>query len=99
MSRIGKKPVVVPAGVKVAIDGQTISVEGKLGKLQWEFRPEVAVALDEQTGELRITRASDDRLSRALHGLTRATVQNMVVGVSQGYEKKLEIVGVGYLAA
>jgi large subunit ribosomal protein L6 len=99
MSRIGKKPVTVPAGVKVAIDGQTISVEGKLGKLAWEFRPEVAVALDERTGELRITRASDDRLSRALHGLTRAMVQNMVVGVSQGYEKKLEIVGVGYLAA
>ena len=99
MSRIGKKPVSVPAGVKVAVAGRTINVEGKVGKLQWEFRPEVAVSYDERAGEVVITRASDDRLSRALHGLTRAMIQNMVIGVSQGYEKKLEIVGVGYLAA
>jgi large subunit ribosomal protein L6 len=99
MSRIGKKPVSVPAGVKVAVTDHQIAVEGPKGKLDWEFRPEVSVEYDADAKEIRVGRDSDARLSRALHGLTRAMIQNMVVGVTQEYEKKLEIVGVGYLAA
>jgi large subunit ribosomal protein L6 len=99
MSRIGKKPVQVPDGLKVAVADRVITVEGPLGKLQWEHRPEVAVAYDPQQKQVVITRSDDERQTRALHGLTRALIQNMVVGVSQGYEKRLEIVGVGYLAA
>ena len=99
MSRIGKQPVQVPAGVKVQIDDRTIAVEGPKGKLQWEHRPEVSVAHDEASKTLIVARRDDERQSRALHGLTRALLANMVVGVTQGYEKRLEIQGVGYLAA
>jgi large subunit ribosomal protein L6 len=99
MSRIGKKPLPVPDGVKVQISDHTITVEGPLGKLQWEHRPEVAVAYDPDAQSVTVRRRNDERLSRALHGLTRALVQNMIIGVQQGYEKRLEIVGVGYLAA
>ena len=99
MSRIGKKPVQVPAGVKIQIADRTITVEGKLGTLQWEHRPEVTVAFDEAAKVLTVTRRDDERQSRALHGLTRALLVNMVAGVTQGYEKRLEIQGVGYLAA
>src|SRR5688572_10121415 len=97
MSRIGKKPVPIPSGVKVNVAEREISVEGKLGKLVWSHRPEVTVAVEGK--EVVVSRKSDDRLPRALHGLTRALVRNMVEGVSTGYEKKLEIQGVGYLAA
>jgi large subunit ribosomal protein L6 len=99
MSRIGKQPVSVPDGVKVAVSGQEISVEGKLGQLQWKCRPEIKVEMDEENKQVICTRSSEERPTRALHGLTRALIQNMVVGVSQGYEKRLEIVGVGYLGA
>jgi large subunit ribosomal protein L6 len=99
MSRIGKKPVPVPAGVKVGVAGNKVSVEGKLGKLDWSFRPEVVVAVDEAKKQVVVTRNGDTRPARALHGLSRAVINNMVLGVTQGYEKKLEIVGVGYLAA
>jgi large subunit ribosomal protein L6 len=99
MSRIGKKPVPVPAGVKVQIADRTVTVEGKLGKLQLEHRPEVSVAYDEQAKLVVVSRLNDARQSRALHGLTRAMLVNMMVGVTQGYEKRLEIQGVGYLAA
>jgi large subunit ribosomal protein L6 len=99
MSRIGKKPVQVPAGVKIQIADHVIHVEGAKGKLQWEFRPEIDVAYDEATRMLTVTRQNDERQSRALHGLTRALLANMVVGVTEGYEKRLEIQGVGYLAA
>jgi len=98
MSRIGKKLLSVPEGVQVQLDGCTVTVEGPKGKLQWEHRPEVAVSFDESK-TLRVERKRDDRQSRALHGLTRALLQNMLVGVTQGYEKRLEIIGVGYLAA
>ena len=98
MSRIGKKPVTIPSGVKVNVADREISVEGKLGKLVWSHRPEVAVAV-EDSKEVIVTRHKDDREGRALHGLTRALIQNMVIGVSEGYEKRLEIHGVGYLAA
>ena len=99
MSRVGKQPVKVPSGVKVAIADRTISVEGPLGKLAWEHRPEIALQWDEGARNVVVTRGDDQRQSRALHGLTRALVQNMVVGVTQGYQQKLEVVGVGYLAA
>jgi large subunit ribosomal protein L6 len=99
MSRIGKQPVAVPGGVKVGIADHQISVEGPLGKLNWAFRPELAVTYDEAARQIRVARHGDSRQARALHGLTRAVIQNMVHGVTKGYEKKLEIVGVGYLAA
>jgi large subunit ribosomal protein L6 len=99
MSRIGKKPVPIPAGVKVQIADCTVSIEGPKGKLDWQHRQEVVVAYDDRAKTLVVDRKKDDRGSRALHGLTRALLQNMVVGVTQGYEKRLEIIGVGYLAA
>ncbi len=99
MSRIGKKPVPILDGVKINVDGQTVTVEGKLGKLTREFRPEVAIALDEDGKSVLVTRHRDDRDSRALHGLTRSLIANMIEGVSNGFEKRLEVVGVGYVAA
>ncbi len=99
MSRIGKKPVPVPGGVQVKIDGRTVVVEGPKGTLNWEHRPEVSVRFDEEARQVVVTRNDDQRQSRALHGLTRALVQNMVVGVTDGYERRLEIHGVGYLAS
>ena len=99
MSRIGKQPVVVPGGVKVGVAEGSISVEGPLGKLQWAFHPDVSVQFDESAKQVRVSREGDSRQARALHGLSRALIQNMVVGVTKGYEKKLEVVGVGYLAA
>ncbi len=99
MSRIGKKPVQVPAGVKIQIAERTISVEGPKGKLQWEHRPEVSLDYDEGARTIAVSRRDDERQSRALHGLSRALVVNMIAGVTAGYEKRLEIQGVGYLAA
>ena len=99
MSRIGKAPVQIPKGVKVAVDSGMIKVEGPLGKLEHRPHPAVAVEVDASAGAVSVKRADDNRVSRSLHGLTRALVANMVEGVSKGYEKKLEIVGVGYLAA
>ena len=99
MSRIGKKPVPVPAGVKVQVANRVVAVEGKLGKLQYEHRPEVSVVYDDEAKAMIVTRKDDERQSRALHGLTRALLVNMLAGVTQGYERRLEIQGVGYLAA
>jgi large subunit ribosomal protein L6 len=99
MSRIGNKPVSIPDGVKVGLDGRSVTVEGKLGKLQYEHRPEVAVNVDEPAKQITVSRHAEDRNSRAYHGLTRALLQNMMIGVTQGYERRLDIVGVGYLAA
>jgi large subunit ribosomal protein L6 len=99
MSRIGKKPVAVLDGVKVAVQGRSVSIEGPQGKLAWEHRPEVSVAYDEKARQLIVTRNSDERQARALHGLTRSLIQNMVDGVKKGYEKRLEIIGVGYVAS
>ncbi len=99
MSRIGKKPVPVPATVKVTVTGRRVDVEGPKGKLSFEHRPEVKVELSEDGRELVVTRRDDERLARSLHGLTRSILENMVVGVESGYEKRLEIVGVGYLGA
>lgn len=99
MSRIGKSPVSIPKGVKAAVANGVLSVEGPLGKLEQRLHPAVAVAVDAAAGQISVTRSSDNRISRSVHGLTRALAANMVEGVSKGYEKKLEIVGVGYLAA
>jgi len=99
MSRIGKVPIAVPSGVKVGVAEGEISVEGPLGKLQQSFPPQVSIAYDDAAKRIVINRDGDSRQSKALHGLYRALVRNMTIGVSQGYEKKLEIVGVGYLAA
>ncbi len=99
MSRIGNKPVQIPDGVKVALAQNTITVEGRLGKLQWEHHPDMTVAYDQNAKTVVVTRHNEQHLSRALHGLTRALIQNMVIGVTEGYERRLEIHGVGYLAA
>jgi large subunit ribosomal protein L6 len=99
MSRIGKKPIPLPAGVKVAVQGRNVLVEGPKGKLQWEHRREVSVQIDEEKKQVVVERADDERQARAYHGLTRALVNNMIRGVTSGYEKRLEIIGVGYQAA
>ncbi|MEM6330668.1 MAG: 50S ribosomal protein L6 [Planctomycetota bacterium] len=99
MSRLGKKPVAIPDGVTVSVDGRELTVEGKLGKLCYGLRPEVSVAVDSDAKQVVCSRERDDREDKAYHGLTRALVQNMVIGVSEGYEKRLEIHGVGYLGA
>ena len=99
MSRIGKKPIPVLDGVKVNVTGRTVQVEGPKGKLAWEHHRDVEVKVDPATKLVQVNRKNDERMSRALHGLTRALISNMITGVKQGYEKKLEIVGVGYLAA
>ena len=97
MSRIGKQPVVVPAGVKVAVNGQTVKVEGAKAKLEQSFHPSMKIAFDGKA--IVVTRPDDNRENRALHGLTRALINNMVVGVTKGFEKKLKIEGVGFQAA
>jgi large subunit ribosomal protein L6 len=95
MSRIGRLPVPVPSGVEVTLDGQQVSVKGPKGTLQHRVQEPITVARAEN-GELEISRPDDERVSKSLHGLTRTLVANMVTGVTTGYEKKLEIVGVGY---
>ncbi|WP_442507072.1 50S ribosomal protein L6 [Novipirellula sp. SH528] len=99
MSRIGKKPVKIASGAKVAVSGNVIEVEGPKGKLTFEHRDEITITVNDDDKEVVVSRDNDERTSRELHGLTRAIVKNMIEGVTQGYEKKLEIVGVGYLAA
>jgi large subunit ribosomal protein L6 len=99
MSRIGKIPVPVPANVKVAVTPGQLAVEGPLGKLQQSLMAIVDVKFDEAAKRIVVTRDGETRQAKAAHGLTRALVRNMVEGVTKGYEKKLEIVGVGYLAA
>ena len=99
MSRIGKKPIPVLDGVKVSVSGRTVNVEGPKGKLSWEHREHVEVKVDAGAKVVQVNRRDDERDSRALHGLTRALISNMITGVKQGYEKKLEIVGVGYRVA
>jgi len=98
MSRIGRKPVPVPPAVKISIADSTIQVEGPKGKLSYKHRPEIDVAYDEAGRQIFVTRHDDERVNRSLHGLTRSLVANMVEGVTSGYTKKLEIVGVGYQA-
>ena len=96
MSRIGKQPIPIPTGVTVTLDGNRVTVKGPKGELVREFDPEMAIK--EEDGQLVVERPSDQRRHRALHGLTRALINNMVVGVSEGYEIRLEIRGTGYRA-
>ena len=96
MSRIGKKPVVIPAGVEVKLDGNHISVKGPKGQLAIDFNPEISVEIKEN--EIIVSRPSDDKTHRSLHGLTRTLISNMVTGVTEGYSKTLEVNGVGYRA-
>ncbi|GAA4416278.1 50S ribosomal protein L6 [Actinokineospora soli] len=95
MSRIGRLPITVPSGVDVTINGRDISVKGPKGTLAFTVSEPITVERAED-GTLSVTRPNDERQNRALHGLTRSLVNNMVVGVTEGYEKKLEIHGVGY---
>jgi len=95
MSLIGKLPITVPSGVDVALDGQTVTVKGPKGTLSHTVREPIVVARSDD-GSLEVKRPNDERESRSLHGLSRTLIANMVTGVTDGYEKKLEIVGVGY---
>lgn len=97
MSRIGKKPIPVPAGVDVTIDGTNVTVKGPKGELSKSFYEFLTIA--QEGNEIVVTRPDDSRTSRAMHGLTRALLNNMVVGVSEGFQKKLELQGVGYRVA
>ncbi len=94
MSRIGKRPIAVPSGVDVAIDERLVTVKGPKGTLSHKVAAPIVV--EQADGVLEVKRPDDERESRSLHGLTRTLINNMVVGVTEGYEKKLEIVGVGY---
>lgn len=96
MSRVGQKPISIPAGVKVTLDGLRVSVEGPKGSLEREFSDRVAVTIED--GVVSVTRSDDARQTRALHGLSRALLANMVLGVSDGFRRELAIVGVGYRA-
>ena len=95
MSRIGKLPIAIPAGVEVTLDGQDLQVKGPKGTLSLTVAQPIQVARNDE-GQLEVTRPNDERESRSLHGLTRTLVNNMVIGVTEGYEKKLEIHGTGY---
>ncbi|MCL2655723.1 MAG: 50S ribosomal protein L6 [Coriobacteriia bacterium] len=97
MSRIGKMPIVVPDGVEIKIDGQQVSVKGKLGEMHHTVPALIAAELKD--GQIEVTRADESREACSLHGLTRTLISNMVTGVSEGYSRNLEIVGVGYRAA
>ena len=96
MSRIGKKPVTIPAGVTVEIDGHTVTVKGPKGELTRELNHNIQVEVNEI--EVVFTRPNESKLSRSLHGTTRSIVNNMVIGVSEGFKKELELIGVGYRA-
>lgn len=96
MSRVGRKPILIPKGVTVAVEGETVRVEGPKGKLSRMVPAALTISL--QDSRLLVQRSSDHRTVRALHGLTRALLANMVQGVTEGFEKKLEIVGIGYRA-
>ncbi|MCF2530136.1 50S ribosomal protein L6 [Yinghuangia soli] len=97
MSRIGRLPIPVPAGVDVTINGREVVVKGPKGTLSHNLAAPIEIALED--GTLAVTRPNDERLSKALHGLSRTLVANMITGVTQGYVKKLEISGVGYRVA
>ena len=94
MSRIGKQPIAVPSGVDITVEGRDVTVKGPKGTLSHSVAG--ALVVDQQDGTLTVVRADEERRTRELHGLTRTLISNMVVGVTQGYEKRLEIVGTGY---
>lgn len=96
MSRVGNAPVAIPDGVDVKIDGHVVTVKGPKGTLTKEMHPDMQIELKD--GEVHVTRPSEDKFHKSLHGMTRAMINNMVIGVTQGYEKRLEISGVGWRA-
>jgi large subunit ribosomal protein L6 len=97
MSRIGKKPILIPAGVDIKVTGPIVSVKGPLGKIDWPLSTGIGVSI--AGGQILVSRSNEDRQIRAMHGLTRAELSNIVQGVSKGYERNLEITGVGYKVA
>ena len=97
MSRIGRQPIAVPAGVDVKIDGSTVTVKGPKGTLTRTVHSNMSVAMD--NGEIKVTRPDESNLNKSLHGLTRTLIHNMIIGVTEGYSKELEVNGVGYRAA
>ena len=97
MSRIGRKPISIPAGVDVKIDGNVVTVKGPKGTLTRQFHPNMTIA--QEGAELKVTRPNDAKENRALHGLTRTLLHNMVVGVTEGFKKELDVNGVGYRVA
>lgn len=98
MSRIGKKPIAFPKEVKIDVKDRTVKVEGPKGKLEFTHHPLVKVDVDTGEKTIQVSRGNDERQSRALHGLTRSLINNMVVGVTKGYEKVLKVEGIGYQA-
>ena len=96
MSRIGRKPITLPKGVEVKIEGAEVMVKGAKGSLRFDVLPEITVEMKDS--EIHVSRVNDEKRNRAAHGMTRAILSNMVVGVSQGFERVLEIIGVGYRA-
>jgi len=97
MSRIGKMPIAIPSGVEVKVVGPTVSIKGPLGKMDWPLEKGISAAVE--NNQLHVSRTSEERNVRALHGLARAELSNMILGVSKGYERSLEITGVGYKVA
>jgi large subunit ribosomal protein L6 len=96
MSRIGRKPILIPTGVEVKVSNRTVSVKGPLGRLEWPLTSHVTATVAD--GHVQVTRSGNDGKTRALHGLVRAEINNMIVGVTKGYERILEVTGVGYKA-
>lgn len=96
MSRIGKLPIRIPAGVNVTVKDNVVTVKGAKGELQQNIHPDISVEIND--GELSVVRPTDEKQHRSMHGLYRSLINNMIVGVSQGYQKKMELVGVGYRA-
>ena len=94
MSRIGRKPITIPAGVEVKVDGSKVTVKGPKGNLENTFKPEMAIAVE--GNEVIVTRPSDNKEHRSLHGLTRTLIANMIQGVTEGFKKELQVNGVGY---
>ncbi len=97
MSRIGRLPVEVPSGVDVKINGSHIKIKGPKGEMEFTFSPSINLSFED--GEIKVTRPSDVREMRSLHGTTRSLIQNMIIGVTDGFQKELQLVGVGYRAA
>jgi large subunit ribosomal protein L6 len=97
MSRIGRLPIDIPAGVTVTIDGQDVAVKGPKGELWLTVKEPIVATMQEN--QVVVTRPDDERASRSLHGLTRTLIQNLIIGVTEGYEKKLQVVGTGYRLA
>ena len=97
MSRIGKKPITIPSGVKVQMAGSKVSVQGPKGKLEMELHPRIKVTVAKD--QVEVSRATDIRTDRALHGLVRSLINNMIIGVTEGYKKELEMEGVGFKGA